>query len=272
LSFSEFCSFRGIDTNSWFEADIARMRTAFYEYNAQGGYPDVVLTDNPLLKTKILQGYFETMLLRDLGEHYGISNLEVLRYFVKRILANISKPTSVLNIYNDIKSRGLKVAKDTLYRWADYASDIFLFFGIRSYSCSLTKSASSQPKYYCIDNGLRDAVLLPGSDDNGKKLENTVFLHLYYTRTPIDTIFYYKGRGECDFLVQRGSDVAALIQVCWSLEDPETRQREIEGLLEAEQVTHCDNLLIITADTEDTVVVNGRTVKIIPAWRWLLDR
>lgn len=272
LSFSEFCSFREIDVNSWFEADIARMRNAFYEYNAQGGYPEVVLTDNPLLKTKILQGYFETMLLRDLGEHYGISNLEVLRYFVKRILANISKPTSVLNIYNDIKSRGLKVAKDDLYRWADYASNIFLIFGIRSYSRSLTKSASSQPKYYCIDNGLRDAVLLPGSDDNGKKLENTVFLQLYYSRTPVDTIYYYKGRGECDFVVQRGSEVAVLIQVCWALDDIETRQREIEGLLEAAQATHCDNLLIVTADTEDAVVVNGRTVRVIPAWRWLLDR
>ena len=189
LSFREFCTFKGINPDSWLEQDIAKIRNAFHDYNRQGGYPEVVLTDNELYKTKILQGYFETMLLRDMGEHYGISNLEVLRYFVKRILVNLTKPTSVLNIYNDIKSRGLKVSKDDLYRWVDYAKNVFLLLAVPSYSKSLVKRESSQPKLYCIDNGLRDAVLLPQTDDNGKKLENTVFLHLYRERTPVDTIF-----------------------------------------------------------------------------------
>lgn len=272
LSFREFCTFRNVNPDSWLEQDIAKIKNAFYEYNNYGGYPEVVLTNNLLLKTKILQGYFETMLLRDLGEHYGIRNLEVLRYFIKRILANLSKPTSVLNIYNDIKSRGLKVSKDDLYRWIDYAKSIFLLVGASSYSKSLVKRESSQPKLYCIDNGLRDAVLLPQDNDNGKKLENTVFLQLYRTRTPVDTIYYYKGKQECDFVVQRGLDVLSLVQVCWDISDDDTRRREISGLLEASEATRCDNLFIITADTTDTLEIEGKVIKIYPAWRWLLGR
>lgn len=215
LSFKEYCNFKGVKTDSWLEPDLAKLRNAFLEYNNEGGFPEVVLMENPLLKVKTLQTYFDTMLLKDLVEHYKLSNIEVLRYYLKRIMANLTKPTSIRSIHGDIKSRGLKVSKDDLYDWANYACDIFMFLRISNYSKSLQKIESSQPKYYCIDNGLRDAVLLPQSNDDGKKLENTVFLQLYRTRTPIDTIYYYQGKGECDFIVQRGTEILKLIQVTW---------------------------------------------------------
>lgn len=273
LSFSEYCSFKGIDTTSWLEQDMARLRNAFTAYNSEGGFPEVVLMDNPILKAKTLQAYFDTMLLKDLVEHYGISNIEVLRYFLKRIMSNLTKPTSLRNLYNDIKSRGLKVSKDILYDWADHACDIFMFLRVPNYSRSLQKIENSQPKYYCIDNGLRDAVLLPQSNDDGKKLENTVFLQLYRERTPVDRIFYYQGKDECDFVVQRGVDIHRLIQVTWDMSDDDTRRREIDGLLEARQATGCDDLTIITSDKEEEITVaDNLRIKVIPAWKWLLGR
>lgn len=271
LSFREYCYFRGIPTDSWLESDLARLRNAFFEYNNEGGFPEVVLTANTLQKAKILQTYFDTMLLKDLVEHYKLSNIEVLRYYLKRIMSNLTKPTSIRSIHGDIKSRGLKVSKDDLYDWAKYACDIFMFFRIPNYNRSLQKIESSQPKYYCIDNGLRDAVLLPQSGDNGKKLENTVFLQLYRQRTPVDQIFYYQGSGECDFVVQRGVEIVSLIQVTWDMSDDDTRRREINGLLEAAKVTGCIDLLIVTADTRETInLENGVTINVVPVWRWLL--
>lgn len=272
LSFREYCEFKDIKTDSWLESDIAKLRNAFFDYNNEGGFPEVVLTQNPLQKARILQTYFDTMLLRDLVEHYGLSNIEVLRYYLKRIMANLTKPTSIRAIHNDIKSRGLKVSKDDLYDWASHACDIFMFIRIANYSKSLQKIENSQPKYYCIDNGLRDAVLLPQSDDDGKKLENIVFLQLYRRRTPIDKIYYYQGKGECDFVVQRGVDINQLIQVTWNMADEETRRREINGLVEAADVTGCDNLLIITADSNEEIKLDsGAVIHVVPAWRWLLE-
>ena len=273
LSFREYCEFKEINTDSWHEADLAKMRKAFYAYNNEGGFPEVVLTENPLQKAKILQGYFDAMLLKDLVEHYKLSNIEVLRYYLKRIMANLTKPTSIRAIYGDIKSRGLRVSKDDLYDWATFACDIFMFIRVPNYSKSLRKVESSQPKYYCIDNGLRDAVLLPQSGDDGKKLENTVFLQLYRRRTPIDRIYYYQGKGECDFVVQRGVGVEQLIQVTWDMTDDDTLHREIKGLVEAADATGCRDLLIITADYLDDIHLdNGMTVRVVPAWRWLLDK
>lgn len=273
LSFREYCEFKGLNTESWLEDDLAKLRIAFYDYNTEGGFPEVVLTQNLLLKPKILQTYFDTMLLKDLVEHYRLSNIEVLRYFLKRIMANLTKPTSIRAIHGDIKSRGLKVSKDNLYDWANHACDIFMFIRIPNYSKSLQKIEASQPKYYCIDNGMRNAVLLPQSNDDGKKLENTVFLQLYRQRLPLDRIFYYQGKGECDFVVQRGTEIEKLIQVTWSMKDDETRRREINGLKEASDVTGCRNLYIVTADESEEIVVDeGRTIHVVPAWRWLLDK
>lgn len=270
LSFREFCVFRGVRTDSWLEQDLAKVRNAFYDYNNIGGFPEVVLTENPLQRAKILQSYFDTMLLKDLVEHYGLSNIEVLRYCLKRIMANLTKPTSIRAIHGDIKSRGLKVSKDDLYDWAAHACDIFMFLRVPNYSRSLQKIENSQPKYYCIDNGLRDAVLLPQSGDDGKKLENTVFLQLYRERTPVDRIFYYQGKGECDFVVQRGVEIDRLIQVTWDMSDEATRRRELDGLLEAAEATGCRNLFIITADTaEEIPLADGLTVYVLSAWRWL---
>ena len=263
LSFREYCLFRGINTDSWLEQDTARLRNALREYNNEGGFPEIALMSNALLKAKTLQTYFD----------YRLTNIEVLRYFLKRIMANLTKPTSVRAIHNDIKSRGLKVSKDDLYNWANYACDTFMFLRIPNFSRSLQKAENSQPKYYCIDNGLRDAVLLPQSDDDGKKLENTVFLQLYRNRTPVDRIFYYLGKGECDFAVQRGIDIVQLIQVTWSMGDEETRKREIRGLLEASQATGCKNMLIVTYDDEeDIATADGEVISVVPAWKWLLGR
>jgi predicted AAA+ superfamily ATPase len=271
LSFKEYCGFVGVNAESWLEKDVAKIRNAFVAYNNEGGFPEVVLMDNELTKARTLQTYFDTMILKDLAEHYKISNIAVLRYYLKRILSNLTKPTAIRAIHNDIKSQGLKIGKDTLYDWANYACNIFLFLRIPNYSKSLQKIESSQPKYYCIDNGLRSAVLLPPSDDDGKKLENTVFLQLYRRRTPVDQIFYYQGKSECDFVVQRGVDVTQLIQVSWSINDDATRQREITGLLEAAQVTGCKNLLIVTADTSEEIKIDETTtINVVPAWRWLL--
>lgn len=271
LSFGEYCEFKGVKTDGWHESDMAKLRNAFFAYNNEGGFPEVVLTENRIRKVKILQTYFDTMLLKDLAEHYQLSNIEVLRYFLKRIMANLTKPTSIRAIHGDIRSRNLKVSKDDLYDWANYACDIFMFIRVPNYSKSLQKVESSQPKFYCIDNGLRDAVLLPQSNDAGKKLENTVFLQIYRHRTAVDQIFYFQGVGECDFVVQRGLEIDKLIQVTWDMTSEETRRREINGLIEASDATGCNNLYIITADAAEEIQFDeNRIIHVLPAWRWLL--
>lgn len=271
LSFKEYCQFTGTKTHHLTEQETAILRLKWDEYCMESAFPEIVLTELKSLRDKKLQSYFDAMLFRDLVERHNISNTGVLRYFIKRLMNNITKPTSINAIYNDIKSQGFKISKDELYLWADYVCECFMFLRISKYTPSLIEEQQSLRKYYFIDNGLRQAVLLPQSDDNGKLLENAVLLHLNRRLQPFDKITYYSGTKECDFIVQHEQQVKALYQVCWDIQDTITRQREIDGIIEASKMTQCDNLFIITHDNEDIIIQNGKTINIVPAWKWMME-
>lgn len=272
LSFKEYCKFKNIDSSNIFlEQNKAKLKNTFDSYSHGSSFPEIVLTESESERIKLLHGYFDAMILKDLVEHYKISNISIVRYFVKRIMANLSKPTSINAIYKDIKSQGLKINKDDLYCWADYVCSIFMFMRIPKYEKSLIKEQQSLYKYYCIDNGLRSAVLLPQSNDNGKKLENIVFLHLNRLLLPFEKISYFQGDYECDFVIQSNDSVTRLIQVTWDMSENDTFEREIRGLLEASTATGCENLVIITHDDERIIERNNLQIKVLPAWKWALE-
>lgn len=271
LSFREYLMFKEIDVDSWSEQGKAKLRNAFLSYNREGGFPDPTLATEESVRQRELQGYFNTMLFRDMMEHYGLSNAAVVRYFLKRVMANLSKPSSINNIYNEIKSQGGKASKDRLYQILDYAQEVFLLFKVPKYERSLVKENSGLSKYYVIDNGLRQSVLIPQSGDEGKLLENTVFLQLHRMAQPDSKISYYKNGSECDFVVQNGERVESLYQVTWQLNDAD-KEREINGLLAASEATGCMDLNIITYDQSSTINIGDNTIRVIPAWKWLLGQ
>ena len=277
LSFREYCDFKGLDWQSELESDKAKVRVGFDEYNRLGGMPAVVLTESVSVKFRRLQGYFDTMILKDFIEHFNVKNPQVLRFFLKRVLAGLSNPISVNAIYGDIRAQGLKIAKDELYGWLDDACDIYLFLKVPKYSRSVAKQAAALAKYYVVDNGLRNAVIPLQSDDQGKQLENTVFLELRRRLSGAETIAYYQDRGECDFVIGDGEKVSRLVQVTWNMSEQDetgrtTRKRELNGLLDAAENLGCTDLTVITHDEEAVLSERGRIVKVIPAWKWLLRR
>lgn len=271
LSFNEYLRFKGIEASPFGEDGRARLVTACRDYLHSSSFPEIAMMTEESLKLRKVQGYFNTMLFRDLIEHYKLSNSEIVRYVLKRMMLNISKPTSINAIYNDIKSQGRKVDKTRLYELADMVCETFMFFKVSRWSPSLIKENSRLPKYYFIDNGMRSAVIMPQSDDNGKLLENAVFMHLRSQSGPDIKISYFNEGYECDFVIQSEEHIQALIQVCWSLSDEDTNARELRGLREAHEATGCTNCKIITFDEEATLEYEGLIINVIPAWRWLIQ-
>jgi uncharacterized protein len=274
LSFAEYCAFRKLDPSSALESERAKVRVAFDDYNRFGALPEIALTTSVPLRYKRLQGYFDTMLLKDFIEHFNVRNASALRFFLKRVMANIANPLSVNAIYGEIKAQGLKVSKDELYVWLEEARDIYLFVRVPKFSRSLAKQESSPAKYYVIDNGLRNATIPIQSDERGKQLENTVFLDLLRRKTNAETIAYCQGRGECDFVVFEEERVKRLVQVTWEMSGSDvssvkTRMREVNGLLDAAEELGCSDLTIVTHDEEETIRERGFEIRVVPAWKVL---
>ena len=272
LSFREYLRFKSVDADSHLEQDKARVQVAFNEYNRLGGMPEPTLMPVLSEKYRKLQDYFDVMLLRDLVEHWQISKPQTVRYFLKRVMTTIASRLSVNAIYREIKASGRKVTKDDLYDWLAWAQSIYLVRKLDVYSRSVKSEISLPGKYYVIDNGLRSAVIPLQSDDDGKQLENTVYLELLRRKAHNEELSFFSESGECDFVVSEGDEVKRLIQVTWDMSDAETRKREFSGLLEAAKVTGCRDLTIVTRDEEGEEIRDGLNVRIVPVCRFLLTR
>ena len=62
------------------------------------------------------------------------------------------------------------------------------------------------------------------------------------------------------------------IQVCYNLDNSDgTFDREVKALLKITEVLECKKLLIITRDTERTIEMSGKTIEVLPVWKWLLS-
>ncbi len=275
LSFAEYCDFTGLRRKSRLESEKAKIKKAFKAFNRMGGMPEIALTGSMSLKYRKLQGYFDAMLLKDFIEHFGVKQPLVLRFFLKRAMAGIANPLSVNAIYGEIKSQGLKIAKDELYVWLQNACDIYLLMKVPRFSWSLAKQEAALAKYYVIDNGIRNAVIPLQSDDDGKQLENTVHLELLRRLGGNETVSFWQDRAECDFVVSEDGCVRRLVQVAWKMDEgsPEgrkTRKREIGGIVAAAESLGCEDLTIVTHEEEGEVEAGGHVVRIVPAWKWAL--
>ena len=84
----------------------------------------------------ILQDYFYVMLYKDLIERYKITNAAALKYFLTRIVLNTGSSNSVHKIFNELKSAGYKISKDSLYLFADYAEAAYFSFRLNKFDYS----------------------------------------------------------------------------------------------------------------------------------------
>jgi hypothetical protein len=99
-------------------------------------------------------------------------------------------------------------------------------------------------------------------------LENLIFLEL---KRRGYALYYYKtGNGlEVDFACCAGGKVTQLIQVTYGMGEERSRHRELRALVKAMEETGLDNGLIITYEDEDEMVLDGKLISLIPAFKYL---
>ena len=267
LSFAEYVGVLSPRLNSHSSADKAILINLFDRFIHQGGFPELVRQEDEL-KGKVLQEYFNVMVLRDLIERYQISNSSTLKYFCKRVIGSSGGKFSVNKIYNELKSQNYQVGKDTLYLYQNYAEAIYLNRFINKYSHSVVKSESSQKKCYVIDQGMGAAMDYKLSQDMGRLLETTVALELLKQGKQIA---YQQNGSECDFVEIEKGKVTTAIQVTVDLMDIKTKEREINGLVHACLKFSLSQGIILTFDHAEQLEREGIQINIIPAWQFFLN-
>ena len=267
FSFEEFLRAEGLSCDVPHPGAKARLwlHKKAQDYLRQGGFPEVRLHE-AVRRREILQSYVDAVVLRDVAERHRVANIAALRALVQRVMRNPTAKLSVNKFYLDLRSRGLRVSKDDLYAFLQHLSDAYLVFPVPLWSRSEKKRQVNPKKIYVIDNGIADAWSTGQTPDHGALLENAVFLSL--RRRGLDVGYYETQRGrEVDFAFQDGNQTV-LLQVAWSIQDADTKARELRALAEAAQEVPSPLRLLVTLDEEGTEADGA--VRVIPLWKFLL--
>lgn len=265
-SFREYVSVHRISTS---DNDLlstegrAAMVRCFDEYLHDGGLPASALMP---AKRNYLSSVFQKIYLGDIIARNKITNVVGIRLMIRKIAESVCRPISYNRINNLLSSVGGKLSLATIIKYIEYCEDAWLLMRLRNYSSCLTDKESNC-KYYFIDNGILNLFLV---DKDTMLLENVVALQLFRTYghdMDNERVFFYNDNFEVDFYIPE-EEVA--IQVCYSLHDTETLDREIEALKKLPKRLSCRQRIIITFDEETTYTDQYGTIEAIPCWKWLL--
>lgn len=268
FTFQEYLNAHSISLNTKRVGALTRLKLNQHAeaYCRSGGLPEVQMLSTARQK-EIIQSYVDAVVLKDVVERHGVTNIEALRALVYHVLRNPATKLSVNKFYLDIKSRGLRVAKDDVYAFIRHLTDAYLIFSLPLWSRSEKKRQVNPKKMYVIDNGVLAAYSTQLTKDQGAYLENLVYITL---RRQGDKLGYYETKQgyEIDF-VYREKDTTLLVQAAWSLNNESTREREFRALRQASTELPNSKCVIVTFDEEG--MSEDGTIQILPLWKFLLE-
>jgi predicted AAA+ superfamily ATPase len=233
-----------------------------------GGFPEVVVKN--LEARTYLETLSNSILFKDVVKRYNLRFSQKIYDLNNYLNSNFSSEFSFSKLKNILDFRSTV----TLQNYLSYLEESFLVFILNRFSFKVKEQIKTPKKVYIVDNGFC-SYMSPGfSMDYGKLMENLVFVEIMRRGYKLNKdVFFYKTRNnkEVDFILKKGINIEKLIQVCYKIEDLRTKERETKALIEASQDLDCDDLLVITWDVEDEKISQGKKIKFIPIWKWLLS-
>ncbi|MCL5010792.1 MAG: ATP-binding protein [Patescibacteria group bacterium] len=239
------------------------------QYMMFGGFPEVVI------KNQHPRGYldvlFDAMLFKDVVKRHKVRFSGQIDQLGSYLINNISNQYSFRKLANMLKFK----SDVTLERYLGYLEEAYIVFSLSSFSTKVGERLKSPKKNYVVDNGFVTAKAIQQSPNNGKLMENLVFMELVKRgHNPNRDLFYYKTRNdrEVDFALKEGTKISELIQVCYDLTDSDVEQREVKALVEAGEELKVASLIILTWDEERETEKGGKQIHFRPLWKWLIGK
>ena len=263
LSFAEFLDFRAIEFTPYSAKSESEVTAAFNEYLELGGLPEVVLAE-PFVRHRILKEYADLIFYRDLIERYNLTNAQLMRRLLQYCLTNTATLFNTNKIYNDFRSQGFALSKDTLYKYMGHIEESFMLFLLPIADRSLRRQTINPKKLHVIDWSLAQPFLTAPDANLGRRLETALYLHWRRQR---EDLGYLAGEREVD-LVLNPDTPELLINSCLSLSSHPTWEREVAALQSGARQFPGAECLLVAHDTA------GRqppaNIKLVEAWRYLL--
>lgn len=264
FSFREFLSWKDF---SFKKRDLfdtkrrAEIKKYFDEYFAKGGMPEYLQFGSE----EALKKVYESIVYRDIMTRYDLRDETAFRELCVYLFSNLAVPFSYTSVKEMLRLGSVNTAKS----YIQYLENSFLFFTVNKFQFSYRKQILSPKKVYCIDNAFARVLGFSFSGNQGRLLENLVFLEL--KRRGFD-VFYFSDKNNCevDFVLRKNNSTEGLVQVCWGWDDEKTRDREIKALSSAMKEIKLKKGLILTMSEEEEIKIPNGKITVLPVYKWLL--
>lgn len=119
-----------------------------------GSYPEVVMLESFERKTDYLRDIVGAYLLKDILAIDGLKNSGKMRELLRLIAFQMGSEVS----YDEL-GRQLGMSKNTVEKYLDLLSKVFVIYRLGAYSRNLRKEVVKAGKWYFYDNGIRNAII-----------------------------------------------------------------------------------------------------------------
>jgi predicted AAA+ superfamily ATPase len=263
FSFQEFLRWKGQD-----KLDRKGMPTTekkaliqrfFSEYFETGGLPEVIKGEDG---GPYLRELFDKIIGRDIVERYDVRTPKILKELALFLVQQSGSLPGLGKLMETFRYKSV----NTLRKHISYLQDAYLLHEVSAYSYKILERSTSPKKYYACDTGLMNALNVRPTPDFGMRLETLVYLHL---RRSIGSIHYLKTKEyDVDFVAVENRQITKLIQVCYDMSAPNTRERELRSLVLAAKEWNVRDLKVITLSQEEKIQQDGLDIFVVPAWKF----
>lgn len=260
FSFKEFLRLMNTSLEIDSSKNRRRILTHFSEYFLLGGFPVIDKNDD----LELSKQYFEDIVNKDIIKRYNIRMIKKYNDLILYLFSNVGKQYSYSTLKKVSGIKSLSMIKN----YIDYLKQVFLAYTINKFDFSIKKQRVSSSKFYVADNSFLKTIAFNFSENIGQRLENIVFLELLRKG---NEVYYFSEKNECDFVIKKGLKIIKTIQVSYNISNVTTKNREIDGLLEAMNKFNLKEGLILTNDHEEEIKINDKTIIVKPVWKWMIE-
>ena len=210
-----------------------------------------------------LGGIFNTILLKDIVARKKVADVLMLESLVRFLFANIGGETSTKRIADSMISAGRKISVHTVESYISALTDSYILYRVGRFDIKGKQYLKTGSKYYLVDPGLRYYLLGSRMGDEGRILENVVYLEL--RRRGYEISFGKIGSAEVDFVaVKQGKPV--YFQVALTVREQSTMERELRSL---NSINDHYPKYLLTLDDDPPTTFNG--IHRVNVLDWLVE-
>jgi predicted AAA+ superfamily ATPase len=263
FSFNEFLLSQKADLTKVITTRGKGLLAGYFEnYLKNGGFPELSTGEQ---KASYIASLFDAIVTRDIIFRHKIRRVREFRDMALWLAGNYGTEIS----FNRLKNLFDLGSDHTARNYVSWLEEAWLFLTLPKFSFKRQESLRYR-KIYMVDNAFAGLGAIPNTPNLGRLLENLVFLELFRRKQKLNAeLYYYKKNTEVDFVIYGNQVVQELIQVCLTLNDQKTRNREIRALQTAARDLHPLRMTIITLDEKQEITTDSNTIQVLPVTEWL---